>query len=381
MSKDKYVDRLIKIFKSKDDFESSDLDEIQTISKKNLASLTNFLFIFTKSSFQSITFSKNIFIPVTYLCRNNCSYCGFRKEISELDKLIMKISEIKNFLKKAKDFDCKEVLLTFGEKPEEKYPEILDELVRMGYQSLHEYHVELCNIIIEYGLLPHSNPGLLTFGELVNLKKVNASMGLMLESSSERLCIKGGPHEKSPSKLPKKRLEMIQNAGKLRIPFTTGILIGIGETFSERIDSLMKIKKIHEKYGHVQEIIIQNFLPKIGTKMENVKPVSIDEIIKTIVVARLIFRDKMSIQVPPNLTFYDIDEILTSGINDLGGISPITLDEINPEMKWPTENNLKQTCQKYGLKLEERLPVYPQYINSEFLSEKILKNITSFLNQ
>ena len=377
----KEIGELLNRYKSGNKLTIDDFLKIEYVNKKTLKLLQEEVFNFIKKHFRKITFSKNIFLPITYLCRNNCSYCGFRKEVSEVNKLIMDLPEIKNLLERAIKFNCKEVLLTFGEKPEEKYPEMRDELARMGYESLHEYHVDICDIIIDKGLLPHSNPGLLTFGELENLKTNNASMGLMLESSSESLCNKGGPHEKSPSKLPKKRLEVIENAGKLKIPFTTGILIGIGDSFSERVDSLMQIKRIHEKYGHIQEIIIQNFLPKIGTEMENVKPVLIDEIIKTIIVARLMFRDKMSIQVPPNLIYYDLDEILISGINDLGGISPITLDEVNPEMKWPTELKLKITCQKHGLKLEERLPVYPQYINSEFLSEKILKNIASFLNQ
>ena len=375
------LNELIHKFKTNENIQISDLKVIENLRLNELKSLKHLLFDFTWKTFGHVTFSKNIFIPVTYLCRNNCSYCGFRKEPSKFGKLIMSLSEIKLLLEKAKKNDCKEILLTFGEKPEEKYPEIRDELTKIGYTSLHEYHLHICNIITDSGLLPHSNPGLLTFKELDELKKVNASMGLMLESSSERLCDEGGPHEKSPSKMPKKRIEMIKNAGKLKIPFTTGILIGIGETFSERVESLIEIKKLHQKYGHIQEIIIQNFLPKKGTEMEHVNHVPIDEIIKTIMIARLIFRDTMSIQVPPNLTIYNLDEILGSSINDLGGISPITLDEINPEMKWPTEEELNHSCKKNGLTLKERLPVYPQFINSEFLSQKVLKIIKSFLNQ
>ncbi|NHI91869.1 MAG: 7,8-didemethyl-8-hydroxy-5-deazariboflavin synthase subunit CofG [Candidatus Lokiarchaeota archaeon] len=378
MSDKIFVEKLVKKFKNNNQFEIEELNNINEISNKNLNLLSNFIFQFTRNSFKNITFSKNIFIPITHLCRNQCSYCGFREEPSKNGQILMKIPKIKKLLEKAKKFDCKEILLTFGEKPEEKYPELHEELIKMGYNSLHEYHLKICNMALEMGLLPHSNPGLLTIKELENLKEVNSSMGLMLESSSKRLCEKGGPHENSPSKIPEKRLEMIEHAGNLKIPFTTGILIGIGEIFPERVASLIEIKKLHEKYGHIQEIIIQNFLPKEGTKMENMKPIPIEQLIRTIITARLIFRDSMSIQVPPNLTLYNLDEILQVGINDLGGISPITLDEINPEMRWPSEEELKKICQRNRLKLKARLPVYPQFINSEFVSHKILKIIESY---
>ena len=376
-----FLTGLIHKFYSQDRILLEDLSIINRLEVKDLGIIKRKLFDFTWNLYKSITFSKNIFVPLINLCRNECYYCGFRKNPSDPEVKLLKISEVKDLLNKAKEFNCKEVLLTFGEKPEEKYPEVLDELKKIGdFNSLHEYHMNICEMILNEGLLPHSNPGLLTFDELKDLKEVNASMGLMLESSSKRLCESGGPHEKSPTKNPEKRLEMIENAGKLKIPFTTGILIGIGETFTERIESLLDIRELHEKYGHIQEIIIQNFHPKMGTRMENRRPLSINEIIKTIYCARLIFKDTLSIQVPPNLNVHHLDILLFSGINDLGGISPITLDEINPEMRWPQIQKLEELCNNYGVKLEERLPVYPKYINSKFLSQKVLKNVHLLLN-
>jgi len=376
-----FLTGLIHKFYSKDSIHLKDLEIIDRLEVKDLGILKRKLFDFTWNLYKSITFSKNIFVPLINLCRNECYYCGFRKEPSDPDAKLLNISEIKDLLNQAKEFNCKEVLLTFGEKPEEKYPEVLDKLNEIGdFNSLHEYHMHVCKMILDEGLLPHSNPGLLTFDELKDLKGVNASMGLMLESSSNKLCKNGSPHEKSPSKNPQKRLEMIENAGRLKIPFTTGILIGIGENFTERVESLLAIRDLHERYGHIQEIIIQNFHPKMETRMVNTRPLSINEIIKTIYCARLIFKDSLSIQVPPNLNVHHLDILLFSGINDLGGISPVTLDEINPEMKWPQIQKLEELCNNYGVTLKERLPVYPRFISSEFLSQKVLKNVQRLLN-
>ncbi|MHA1785227.1 MAG: 7,8-didemethyl-8-hydroxy-5-deazariboflavin synthase subunit CofG [Candidatus Helarchaeota archaeon] len=355
---------------------------VEHLDQVEFDELRKYSYELTKEYSNYITFSKNIFIPITNICRNKCSYCGFRKEPFDPEARLMNFSEIKELLKQAKMNDCKEVLLTFGEKPEDKYPIFRKMLKDLGnYSSLHEYHLDICKLVIETGLLPHSNPGLLSSNELKEMKEINASMGLMLESSSEKLCDKGGPHEKSPSKHPKIRIKMIEDAGRLKIPFTTGILIGIGETFLDRIKSLLEIRRINEKYGHIQEIIIQNFVPKKNTEMQDLNSVPIEELMKIIVIARLIFKDSIPIQVPPNLTFSNLDKLLMSGINDLGGISPITLDEINPEMKWPTVQLLESICNKFGFHLKERLPVYPKFINNEFLSEKVLKIVNYFQNQ
>ncbi len=373
---------LIDKFLNNEKIELEDLMVIEHLNKDNLEKIEHIISDFTWNKYESLTYSRNYFIPLTNMCRNDCSYCGFRVVPSDPYAHIYSPEEIIEELKWANFHKCKEVLITFGEKPESKYPEFIERLRKFGdYNSLHEYHLDVCKIILEQGFLPHSNSGLLTNDELKDLKEVNASMGLMLESSSERLCEKGGPHEKSPSKHPKKRLEMIENAGKLKIPFTTGILIGIGETFTERIESLLSIQEIHEKYGHIQEIIIQNCLPYEGTRMWGKKPISIKDILKVIYCARLIFRDTLSIQVPPNLNLSNIDKLLFSGINDLGGISPITKDAINPNSEWPEISELKEYCKEKGLKLKERLAVYPKYMNEDFLSQKVLKNIKRFLNK
>jgi FO synthase subunit 1 len=314
-----------------------------------------------------VTYSKNVFIPVTNLCRNRCGYCGFRQEKKEASILTEK--QVIEIAREGAEHNCKEALFTFGERPE-TYKKMKEFLKERGYENFLEYLHHLSEGVIKLGLLPHTNAGILDKEELRYLKDVNASMGLMLENASERLCGKGMPHEFSPGKNPKLRLKTIENAGRLRIPFTTGLLIGIGETDDEIIDSLLALKKVHDRYRHIQEIIIQNFKPKPNTAMEHCPEPSLVRLVKVVIAARTLFRN-MSIQIPPNLNLSTAHIFLLCGANDLGGISPITYDYINPEAKWPAVKDLKEVVEGLNLKLRERLPIYPEFIKKGWYPEKI----------
>ncbi len=329
-----------------------------------------------------ITYSRKIFIPLTNVCRNICGYCGFRKEPNDEDAEIMKPSKVISFAEVGSKAHCTEALFTLGESPEKKYSEVNEELKKLGYNSTVEYLRNMCDMVTKKtGLLPHSNPGVITRSELADLKEVNASMGLMLENVSDRLCNKGGPHEFSPSKRPALRLDMIKNAGQLKIPFTTGLLIGIGEFPEEIVDSLYAIKEINEKYEHIQEIIIQNFRAKPKTPMESHPEPNVKDIAKTIALARIIFLGKMNIQAPPNLS-NEYSAYLSAGINDWGGVSPITRDFINPEAPWPEIEALERLTNQEGFDLKARLPIYPEFIlNRDDLLPKSLKGyIISLVN-
>ncbi|ENN96288.1 FO synthase subunit 1 [Methanocaldococcus villosus KIN24-T80] len=316
-----------------------------------------------------ITYSKNVFIPLSKWCRNRCGYCIFREDIPHL----MKPSEVKEILLKGDKLGCREALFTFGEKVDEN-KEIKKVLNSLGYNNVLEYLYDLEQwCLSNTSLLPHTNCGLLSYDEMKMLREVNASMGLMLENVSERL-MKTVAHKNSPGKDPKKRIEMIENAGKLKIPFTTGLLIGIGETEEEIVDSLLKIKELHDKYGHIQEVIIQNFKPKKGTPMENYKEPSPIKMLKVIIVARLIL-DNTSIQIPPNLNRETGQLFLLAGVDDWGGVSPITKDYVNPEAEWPEIKKLREMTEELGLKLKMRLPVYDKYISEKWLSERVYKKI------
>ncbi|MHA1649062.1 MAG: 7,8-didemethyl-8-hydroxy-5-deazariboflavin synthase CofG [Candidatus Helarchaeota archaeon] len=322
-----------------------------------------------------ISFSKNIFIDVTHLCRNKCAYCGFRQEPEKTSHLILSIEEILKITRKGKQLGCKEALITLGEKPELKYKRYKDLLKTIGnYSTTIEYLRDICELIFnETGLLPHCNPGVLEKKELKELKEVNASLGLMLETSSRRLLEKGAPHEYSPGKDPQLRINTIKYAGELNVPFTTGILVGIGETYKERIDSIFKIKELHKKYGHIQEIIIQNFLPKKNTPMQTWPSPSLIEMLKIVCITRIIFQGKMNIQIPPNLNENNLEVFLLSGINDWGGISPLTKDFINPEKEWPSLQKLLAITRRSGFQLKERLPIYPEFARKDKFISKLLK--------
>ena len=321
-----------------------------------------------------ITYSKNIFLPITDICRNICGYCTFRRDPNSKDAtILMKPDTIIKQLKTADGFRCKEALFAFGEQADSE--EIVkNELDILGFDNIVDYLYHICDETLKQtGLLPHSNPGILKREELKQLREVNASMGLMLETTSQKL-MNTVVHEKSPGKQPKLRIKTIENAGKLRIPFTTGLLIGIGETIEDRAESLLELRRIQNKYGHIQEIIIQNFKPKPGIPMENYGEPTLTEMIKMVSVTKLIFPD-VSVQVPPNLNNLHSQIFLIAGADDWGGISPVTPDYVNPEAPWPELKELKGLTEELGFKLKERLPVYPDYINEEFLDDRILKKI------
>jgi 7,8-didemethyl-8-hydroxy-5-deazariboflavin synthase CofG subunit len=310
-----------------------------------------------------VTFSPKIFIPLTNLCRDFCGYCAFRKAPDEPGAKTMTIDEVLRIVRQGKALGCCEVLFSLGDKPEAIYPEMKSFLAERGYQRTLDYLYEACRVVLEETrLLPHSNPGVMGKRDLQRLKEVNVSLGLMLENVSERLMLRGGPHFDAPDKKPSIRLRTIEEAGRLRIPFTTGILIGIGETWEERIDSLFAIRALHQRYGHIQEVIIQNFRAKPDIPMRDHPNASYDDMLKTIALARLIFGGDMNIQAPPNLTPEKYELYLNAGINDWGGVSPLTPDFINPEAPWPALQTLKQKSAEAGFALKARLPIYPEFI-------------------
>ncbi len=320
--------------------------------------------IFIKNK-NEITFSKNIFLPITNVCRNRCYYCGFRRDIDSDEALLMNLEEVNNILKEAEKKDCKEALISTGEKPEE-IPEFRRKLKKIGYDYLIEYVYDICkNIHENSALLCHTNIGICDYDELKMLKEYNASLGLMLETTA-----KISAHNESPGKDPKLRLKTIENAGRLRIPFTTGLLIGIGESNVDIVESLYEIKKLQVRYGHIQEIIIQNFKPKPKTPFENRTEPDRLKTLKIISLSRLIFPEA-NIQFPPNLNPDLFQIALLSGANDLGGVSPLTLDYINPEEPWPSYEELKIKVSEIGFNLKERLPVYDDFISEKWLPKEI----------
>ena len=331
-----------------------------------------------------ITFSKNIFIPLTEICRNDCGYCNFKKDPTDSTAIILKSKEeILLDLKEAEKYGCKEAMFAFGEDADEE--EIVQlKLAEYGYENMIDYIIDICHIVDicqmtldETTLLPHTNGGNFCYDDLKRLKDVNASMGLMLENSSPRL-MKLPAHNKSPGKDPKLRLETIENAGKLKIPYTSGILIGIGETKEEIADSLLALKDIHDKYGHIQEIIIQNFTPIPGIEMENSKEPTLLDMIRTVIAGCLVFKDTdVSIQVPPNLNNETAQIFLLCGADDWGGVSPVSPDYVNITSPWPGIDELKYITENAGFELIERLCIYDKYINREWLNEEVLNKISN----
>jgi 7,8-didemethyl-8-hydroxy-5-deazariboflavin synthase CofG subunit len=321
-----------------------------------------------------ITYSKNVFIPLTTACANNCSYCGFRSE----NPTLMTREEVEGLLSAGGKAGCKEALFTFGERPE-VYPLIKERLEEWGYGSVIDYLHDLCEAALDYGLLPHTNAGVMAREDLKKLKDVNASMGLMLESSSERLCEAGGPHEQSPGKRPERRIRMMEDAGRLKIPFTTGILLGIGETREEVTDSLETLRRLSEDYGHIQEVIIQNFVPKMGTPMAGYPGPSLDDMIFAVREARRLMPE-MSIQIPPNLNPSSWKELIKAGANDLGGVSPLTVDHISPEAPWPHIGEMVGAIGDMGFVARERLCIYPGYIEKGWYPERMERLIFGYVD-
>ncbi len=310
-----------------------------------------------------VTYSRKVFIPLTNLCRDVCGYCTFVKQPGTEEALTMTPEMVLASAQAAKRAGCKEALFSLGDKPELKYPSHREWLRKRGYATTLAYLRDMCDLVYrETGLLPHVNPGILTEDDVASLREVSASAGIMLETVSARLLKKGEAHHRCPDKVPNRRLETIETAGRLKVAFTTGILIGIGETLEERVDSLFAIKELHERYGHIQEVIVQNFRAKPGIAMADHPEPSLLDMVRTIAVARLVLGGRMNIQAPPNLTPDAYQMYLFAGINDWGGISPVTRDYINPEKPWPKIVELRETTAAAGFELRERLAIYPEYV-------------------
>ena len=325
-----------------------------------------------------VTYSKKVFIPLTHLCRDVCHYCTFAKTPRHIANAFMTAEEVLKLCREGASQGCQEALLTLGEKPELRYRAAREALAELGYETTLDYVAHIAKLILEEtGMLPHINAGNMTREEIQKLRKVSASMGIMLESASSRLCEKGMPHYGSPDKDPGVRLETIELAGQEDVPFTTGILIGIGETRRERIESLLAISKIHQRYGHIQEIIVQNFRAKPETKMSSAPEPDLNELLWTIAVARLIFGPRMNIQAPPNLSPGVLPKLVNAGINDWGGVSPLTPDHVNPEAPWPHLEKLAYETESAGKFLEQRLTVYPEYAmrTKRWLSKELVTSV------
>ena len=309
-----------------------------------------------------LSWSRKVFIPLTRLCRDVCHYCAFATSPRHVAKPYLSLDEVLEIAESGAGAACKEALFTLGDKPELRYARAREALHRLGFSRTLDYLEAAARTVVERTtLLPHLNPGVMTEDDLTQLRPVAASMGLMLESSAERLCQRGGPHYGSPDKLPSKRLATVRAAGRLGIPFTSGILIGIGETRSERIASLLALRDLHDQYGHLQDLIIQNFCAKPGTRMADAPEPTLREHLWTIAVARLLFGSAMSIQAPPNLRSDALERLADSGINDWGGLSPVTPDHVNPEAPWPELQTLAKATAASGRELVERLAITPAF--------------------
>ena len=319
-----------------------------------------------------ITYSKKVFIPLTHLCRDYCGYCTFRADPSPGRAAYMTPDEVLAVAEAGRRAGCKEALFSLGDRPEKIFPEARAELARLGYATTLDYLAAMTELVMETtGLLPHSNPGLMGADDLKRLRDCNVSLGLMLESASPRLSREGAAHWRAPDKAPRLRLRVIEEAGKQRIAFTTGLLIGIGETDEERVETLLAIRELHERYGHIQEVLVQPFRAKKGTRMEAAREPSAEELQRVIAVARLVLGGGMNVQSPPNLMRDDYPALLAAGINDWGGISPVTKDFINPEAAWPQIPALEARTKAAGYELRERLAIYPEFAAPGFVSPRV----------
>jgi FO synthase len=324
-----------------------------------------------------VSFSKKVFIPLTTLCRDYCGYCTFRKDPGQPGAHFMTPEEVMAVAEAGRQAGCKEALFSLGDQPERIFPEAREFLRQQGFARTLDYVAAMSELVLERtGLLPHANPGIMDRAALERFKESNASVGLMLETVSARLMRNGLPHAKAPDKVPALRLRTMEEAGKLEIAFTTGILVGIGETMEERIDSLLAIRAMHERYGHIQEVIVQNFRAKPDIPMAGHPDAAMEEMLRSIALARIILGPRMNIQAPPNLSYDDFPRLLDAGINDWGGVSPVTKDFINPEAAWPNLERLRTETEARGFALRERLAVYPEYIRRErFLSGRVRERV------
>jgi FO synthase len=320
-----------------------------------------------------VTYSPKVFIPLTKLCRDVCHYCTFAGPPRRGERAYLSVEEVLEIARAGAAAGCREALFTLGDKPELRYRAVREELAALGCATSLEYLRDTAAAVLEEtGLLPHLNPGVLTRDDVRALRPVSASMGTMLETTSERLSARGGPHFGSPDKLPAARLATLAAAGEERVPFTTGVLIGIGETRAERLEALQAIRELADRYGHVQEVIVQNFRAKPGTRMANAPEPSLDELLWTIAVARIVLGAPAHVQAPPNLSYDDFPRLLDAGIDDWGGVSPVTIDHVNPEAPWPEVGLLRAASESRGLELVPRLPVYPEWISGEWLDPAVM---------
>lgn len=323
-----------------------------------------------------ITYSRKVFLPLTNLCRDYCGYCTFRRDPHEPGAHTMTPDEVLALARAAEKVGCTEALFSLGDKPELLFPEMRETLRRLGYKSTLHYLEAMCELILrETRLLPHPNPGLLSAEWISRLAAVSPSMGLMLETTNAALLSPGAAHDNAPDKVPAKRLRTIEDAGKQNVPFTTGLLVGIGESPQDRVDTLLAIRKLHERYGHIQEVIVQNFRVKPTIPMAQWPEPSHREMLRTVAVARLLL-PSVNIQAPPNLSAPYYDDLMEAGINDWGGVSPLTPDFINPERPWPHLEQLRLRTEAKGFVLQQRLPVYPEFLpsllsKSGLLAEKL----------
>jgi FO synthase len=323
-----------------------------------------------------ITYSRKVFIPLTNLCRDYCGYCTFRRDPADPGAHTMTPDEVLSVARAGEKLGCTEALFSLGDKPELLFPQMRETLRHLGYKSTLHYLEAMCELVLrETSLLPHPNPGLLSAEWIARLAAVSPSMGLMLETTNEALLAPGAAHDNAPDKLPAKRLRTIEDAGKQNVPFTTGLLIGIGETLEDRIDTLLAIRDLHERYGHIQEVIVQNFRVKPAIPMANWAEPTRGEMLRAVAVARLLLPN-VNIQAPPNLSAPYYDDLADAGINDWGGISPLTPDYINPEKPWPHLEQLRLRTEAKGFELRQRLPVYPEFLSGVtarpgLLSEKL----------
>jgi 7,8-didemethyl-8-hydroxy-5-deazariboflavin synthase CofG subunit len=325
-----------------------------------------------------ITYSRKVFLPLTNLCRDYCGYCTFRRDPGDHGAHTMTPDEVLAVARAGEKLGCTEALFSLGDKPELLFPEMRETLRHLGYNSTLHYLEAMCELVLrETTLLPHPNPGLLSAEWIARLAAVSPSMGLMLETTNAALLASGAAHDNAPDKVPAKRLRTIADAGKQNVPFTTGLLIGIGESLEDRVDTLLAIRDMNDRYGHIQEVIVQNFRVKPAIPMANWPEPTRGEMLRAVAVARLLL-PKVNIQAPPNLSapYYDYDDLVDAGINDWGGVSPLTPDFINPEKPWPHLEQLRLRTEAKGFALRQRLPVYPEFLPAltarpGLLSEKL----------
>ncbi len=309
-----------------------------------------------------VTYSRKVFIPLTNLCRDYCGYCIFRRDPGQAGARTMTPEEVLAVARAGEALGCTEALFSLGDKPELLFPEMRATLERLGYKSTLHYLEAMCELVLrETSLLPHPNPGLMSAEWIHRLATVSPSLGLMLETTNAELMRPGAAHDNASDKAPSKRLRTIAEAGKQKVPFTTGLLIGIGETVEDRVDTLLAIRDLHRRYGHIQEVIVQNFRAKPEIAMAEQPEPSHGEMLRAVAVARLLM-PKVNIQAPPNLSEPYYDDLLDSGINDWGGVSPLTPDYINPEKPWPYVEQLRRRTEAKGFELRQRLPVYPEFL-------------------